>query len=284
MQILSIQSWVTYGHVGNAAAMFPLQRLGAEVWGVHTVQFSNHTGYGGFTGERFSGAAIEALLEGMARRGALAGCDGLLSGYLGDESIGAAVLKATGVKAHGALYCCDPVIGDNGREYVQPDAAGWIGARLLPRADLLTPNGFELERLTGVAPRTLADALAGVEAVQARMDPNGPAVVLVTSLTLDNTPPDALDVLAADRAGAWLTRLPRLKRGFNGAGDMTASLFLYHYLTTGQAQQAASLALSSVHGVLRRTLESGAAELQIIAAQEEFVRPSTMFAAASCAS
>ena len=94
MNILSIQSHVAYGHVGNAAAVFPMQRLGHEVWPIHTVQFSNHPGYGGFRGASFDAALIDACVEGIAERGALARCDAVLSGYLGGAETGDAILRA----------------------------------------------------------------------------------------------------------------------------------------------------------------------------------------------
>ena len=128
MNILSIQSWVAYGHVGNASAVFPLQRLGAEVWAVNTVQFSNHTGYGAWTGQVFTGEQVAAVIDGIAARGALARCDAVLSGYMGDAGIGAAILDAVArVRAAqpGGVYCCDPVIGDEGRGvFVRPGIPG----------------------------------------------------------------------------------------------------------------------------------------------------------------
>ena len=89
MNILSLQSHVAYGHVGNSAAVFALQRLGIEVWPVHTVQFSNHPGYGGFRGRAFDAGLIGDVVQGIEERGALAACDGVLSGYVGSAEIGA---------------------------------------------------------------------------------------------------------------------------------------------------------------------------------------------------
>src|SRR5947209_11157152 len=112
MNILSIQSWVAYGHVGNAAAIFPLQRLGAEVWAINTVQFSNHPGYGSWTGQVATSAEISTLVDGVEARGALSACDAILSGYMGDPSIGEAILDAVRRVRRAnpsALYCCDPV-------------------------------------------------------------------------------------------------------------------------------------------------------------------------------
>ncbi len=115
MKVLSIQSHVAYGHVGNASAVFPMQRLGVEVWPVHTVQFSNHTGYGAWRGRVFDGPAVEEVIQGVAERGALKHCDAVLSGYMGSADIGTAILRAVAaVRAANreAIYCCDPVIGD----------------------------------------------------------------------------------------------------------------------------------------------------------------------------
>ena len=282
MNILSIQSWVAYGHVGNASAMFPLQRLGAEVWAVHTVQFSNHTGYGAWTGQVFGGDAVRAVVDGIAARGVLPGCDAVLSGYLGDAGVGEAVLDAVArVRAANPLatYCCDPVIGDTGRGvFVRDGIPDLIRTRAVPAADILTPNGFELEHLTGLPVHTLPGARAAVAALQARMAPAGPATVLVTSLRTDETPADALDMLAADRTGAWLLRTPLLPVEVNGAGDAIAALFLFHRLRTGRAADALAAAGSSIHGLLRRTAEAGSREILMVAAQDEFVTPSRRFA------
>ena len=118
MNLSSIESHVAYGHVGNAAAVFPLQRLGVEVWRIHTVQFSNHTGYGAWRGEVFGAGAIRDVMQGIEDRGVLPACDGVLSGYLGSAEIGGSILDAVArVKLANkrALFCCDPVIGDVGR-------------------------------------------------------------------------------------------------------------------------------------------------------------------------
>lgn len=286
MNVLSIQSWVAYGHVGNAAAVFPLQRLGAEVWAINTVQFSNHTGYGAWTGQVFTGEAVAALVDGIAARGALARCDAVLSGYMGDATIGEAILGAVARVREAnarALYCCDPVIGDVGRGvFVRPGIPEFMRDRALPAADLLTPNQFELEWLTGQPCPALADAKRAVAALRGRMAPGGPRAVLVTSLRTEETPADALDLLAVDDAGAWRLRTPLLPVGVNGAGDVIAALFLYHALRSGAAREALEAAGSSVHGLLRRTAEAGSHEIALIAAQDEFVAPSERFRAEPC--
>jgi len=286
VNILSIQSWVAYGHVGNAAAMFPLQRLGAEVWAVNTVQFSNHTGYGAWTGEVFTGEAVRALIDGIAARGALPRCDAVLSGYMGDPGIGLAVLDALArVRAAnpGALYCCDPVIGDDDTGvYVRPGIAELMRDRVLAGADIATPNRFELEFLTGAACATLADAKAGAARLAATMRRGGPRIVLLTSLRTAETPAGQVDMLAAESGRFHLLRTPELPISVNGAGDALAGLFLYHRLSTGSAAAALERAGSSLFGVLRRTAEAGARELCLVAAQEEFVAPGTRFPAIPC--
>ncbi|MSP04885.1 MAG: pyridoxal kinase PdxY [Acetobacteraceae bacterium] len=278
MNILSIQSWVAYGHVGNASAVFPLQRLGAEVHAIHTVQFSNHTGYGDWTGDVFSGAQVGALVDGVARRGALSRCDAVLSGYMGDVGIGHAILDAVkGVRAANphAIYCCDPVIGDDAHGvYVRPGIAELMRDAVIPAADIATPNAFELRQLTGLPDTTLAQAKQAIAALQARMYPAGPRTVLLTSLRTDATPADCLDMLVGEGGKFYLLRSPLLPVDLNGAGDAVAALFLFHRIVTGSAVAALEAAGSAIHGVLRRTAEAGSRELLMVAAQEEFVNPS----------
>jgi pyridoxine kinase len=277
VQVLSIQSHVAYGHVGNASAVFPMQRLGVEVWPIHTVQFSNHTGYGAWRGRVFDGPAIEELVAGIGERGVLGTCDGVLSGYMGSADIGTAILHAVAaVRAVNpkALYCCDPVMGDIGRGvYVRPGIPDFMRDQAVPAADILTPNQFELDALTGLPTGTLAEAKAAVLALQAR----GPRVVLVTSLITDATPADAIDLLAGEGGAFWLLRTPRLSLDVNGAGDCIAALFFVHYARTGSAALALGMAGASVYGLLRRTAEAGSREILTVAAQDEFVSPSETF-------
>ncbi len=286
MNILSIQSRVAYGHVGNSAAAFPLQRLGVEVWTIDTVQFSNHTGYGDWTGRVFTGADIRALTDGIAARGALGRCDAVLSGYMGDAATGSAILDAADrVRAARpeAVYCCDPVIGDDdGGIYVRTGIAELMRDSALPKADLTTPNRFELEWLTGHAAATLADAKSGAARLAGRLRAEGPRVVLLTSLRTAETPSGSIDMLVAEDKNYYLLRTPELQLSVNGAGDTLAALFLFHRLATGHARPALEHAASSLFGILRRTAEAGARELLLIAAQLELVAPTVQFAAMPC--
>ncbi len=279
MNILSIQSHVAYGHVGNSAAVFPLQRIGIEVWPVHTVQFSNHTGYGAWRGRVFSGETIRMTVQGIEERGVLGECDGVLSGYLGSPDTGEAVLDSVArVKTANpaARYCCDPVIGNAGRGiFVRRGIPELIKERLLPVADIVTPNQFELEYLACRTTATMADLAAAIDAVHAL----GPRVVLVTSLHTGVTPPDCLDLVVSDGSDRYRLRTPQLPIVVNGAGDAIAALFLAHLMSSGSAVEAMSLAGASVFGVINRTAEAGASEMLLIEAQEEFVKPSQVFVA-----
>jgi len=286
MNILSIQSWVSYGHVGNASAVFPLQRLGANVWSINTVQFSNHTGYGHWTGQVYTGESVRELVDGIAARGVLQRCDAVLSGYMGDAAIGAAILHAVArVRAENpdAVYCCDPVIGDTDTGvYVRPGIEDFLREHALPAADIATPNRFELERLTGLPCPTIEDAKRAVARLSGTLRPDGLRCVLLTSLQTETTPGDHLDMMVAEAGAFHLLRTPRLPVAVNGAGDAIAALFLFHRLRSGSAVTALEEAGASVHGLLRHTAEAGSREIQLIAAQDEFVAPSQRFRAQPC--
>ena len=276
--VLSIQSHVAYGHAGNASAVFPLQRLGIEVWPVHTVQFSNHTGYGAWRGRVFDGEAVEEIVAGIADRGVLGSCDAVLSGYLGTADVGHAVVGAVAqVRAANpdAVWCCDPVMGDVGRGlFVRPGIPELLRDVAVPRADLVTPNHFELDLLAGTTTRTLPDVKDAVAAVQAL----GPRVVLTTSLVTEDTPADAVDLLASAGGRHFRVRTPRLDVDVNGAGDVTAALFLAQWLATRSAADALARAAGSVFGLLRRTADAGSREILLVAAQDEYVSPTRAFA------
>ena len=282
--ILSLQSWVAYGHVGNAAALFPMQRMGAEIVAVNTVQFSNHTGYGSWTGQALDGTAVQALVNGIAARGVLPRIDAVLSGYLGNPAVADAVLDAVArvrLANPAALYCCDPVIGDTQPGiYVQPGVLVALRDRAVPAADILTPNQFEVAALTGLPVTTLDDAIAAAGTLRHRMRPGG--TVLVTSLQVAETEPGTNGMLVVDQTGASRVITPHLPVEVNGAGDVTAALFLLHLLRTRNAPGAMAATAASLHGLLRRTLDAGQRELAIVAAQDEFVAPTQTFSAIPC--
>jgi len=279
MNILSIQSHVAFGHVGNAAGTFPLQRIGVEVWPIHTVQFSNHTGYGSWKGRIFDASMIRELLAGIGQRGVLGECDGVLSGYLGSADIGAAILDAVAAVKRAnpsARYCCDPVIGDVGRGiFVNEGVPEFLRSKAVPAADLITPNQFELEYLSKRASGTLRQTRDAVKAVH----DIGPRAILVTSLHTEETPKNSIDLLASDESGCFLVRTPQLPLVVNGAGDAFAALFFAGYLRARNISEALSRASSAIFGVLAKTAEVGAREMQLVAAQDEIVKPSRLFEA-----
>jgi pyridoxine kinase len=277
MNLLSIQSHVAYGHVGNSAAVFPLQRIGVEVWPVDTVQFSNHTGYGAWTGEVFGAAHIRDVVKGIEDRGVFTQCDGVLSGYMGSAEIGEAILDAVmRVKTANpkARYCCDPVIGDHDAGiYVRDGIPEFISVQALAAADVATPNQFELGILSGLDTGTMDGMHAAVDWLHAI----GVGSVLVTSVQTDETPDHVIDMIASGTDGRFRLRTPLLPLSINGAGDAIAALFFAHLLRGGSVSQALSKAGSSLFGVLKLTAERSAREMLLVEAQEEFVRPSRLF-------
>lgn len=281
MQILSIQSAVAYGHVGNSAAVFPLQRLGHEVLAVNTVLFSNHTGYGAWRGPVIGGPDVHEVILGIEERGALAGVDLVLSGYLGSPEIAGVVLDAVSrVKAANpnGTYACDPVMG-NARSgcFVDPAIPVLLREQVVPAADLITPNQFELGFLTGLldteATPSLATVLEAVEAARAL----GPKTVLVTSVEVIEQDADTIGMLAVTADGAWHVTTPRLPLRANGSGDVAAALFSAHLATTGDPAVALARTASSVFDLLEATLESKARELRLVQSQEAYAHPRLQF-------
>jgi pyridoxine kinase len=275
MAILSLQSAVAYGHVGNSAAVFPLQRLGHEVWPVDTVQLSNHTGYGAAHGRAWDAETLAEVIHGIGERGVFQRCDAVLSGYLGDPMLGEVVLEAVvQVKTANpvARYCCDPVIGDDHRGiFVRPGIVEFFRDRALPMADIITPNRFELSLLAGGPVTNVAEALAAAAALRRR----GPRLVLATSLA--GTAADEIAMLAADNDSAWLAVTPRLPLAANGAGDLAAALFLGSWLRTPDLAAALGDATSALYAVIEATHRAGAAEPQLVLAQEALASPPRRF-------
>lgn len=274
MRVLSIQSHVAYGHVGNSAAVFPLQRLGHEVWPVLTVNFSNHTGYGAWRGPLIDPTDVADVVTGIEERGALASCDAVLSGYQGSPAIADVVVDAvTRVKAANpaATYTCDPVMGNaTSGCFVNPEIPPIIRERVVPVADVITPNQFELGFLTDTTPATLDEVLASADLARAM----GPSTILVTSV---ETGEGTIGLMAVTGDDAWLVETPRLPMKANGSGDITAALFTAHLHETGAPDVALARTVSSVFGVLKETLGSGERELRLVAAQETIASPACEF-------
>jgi pyridoxine kinase len=310
MAILSIQSHVVYGYAGNTAAVFPMQRLGREVWAINTVEFSNHTGYGSWKGKALGGELAEELVAGLEERGVLHQCEAVLSGYMGDAAVGRAIsgaVKKVRSAAPKALYCCDPVMGDVGRGfYVKPDIPDIFRNELAPLADIITPNQFELEALTGIEIQDINNARKAIDTLHEK----GPGIVLVTSYH-DGKPGGAGDerrigMLASDKSGVYSISTPELPigAGMAGSGDLTASVFLSRYLETGDVKKTLELCTASIYGIIEASWRarndkvlsqsgnkfspdsektdksrSGLMELRIVHAQNELTTPSNTFEA-----
>ena len=277
MNILSIQSSVAYGHVGNSAAVFPLQRMGFEVWPVNTVHFSNHTGYGEWRGPVLPAEDVAGVIRGVEDRGVLPSCDAVLSGYMGDASLGEIIVGAVGrVKELNpqASYCCDPVMGDEGRGFfVRPGIPEFMRDVAVPAANVITPNQFELEFLTGSKIRDLEDALQAADKARGL----GPETVLTTSLRRRDSSADTIEMLTVSDEGAWLVATPLLPLDVNGAGDATAALFLAHLLRGGDPAIALSMTASTIHAVLDETHRTDSREIRLIPAQNAIVDPPQRF-------
>jgi pyridoxine kinase len=282
VKILSIQSAVAYGHVGNSAAVFPLQRIGVEVLPVYTVNFSNHTGYGAWRGPLISPDDVRDVITGIEERGVLPEIDVVLSGYQGGEGIADVILDAVArVKEANpdAVYACDPVMG-NAKSgcFVAPAIPILLRERVVPAADIITPNQFELGFLTETEPGDLASTLASADAARAM----GPSTVLVTSVERPDRPvlvdgAETIEMLAVTDEGAWIVQTPRIPLKANGSGDVTAALFTAHYRATGDAATALARTTSSVYDLLQRTYDSGQRELQLVESQEFYAHPRLQF-------
>ena len=291
--VLSIQSHVVFGYAGNTAAVFPLQRLGREVWAINTVEFSNHTGYGSWKGKVLGAELAAELVTGLEERGVLGRCEAVLSGYLGDAACGRVIIDAVKkVKRENpnALYCCDPVMGDTGRGfYVKPDIPAMFREELIPLADIICPNQFELEALTGISIKSVNDAAAAVNTLHEK----GVLIVLVTSFKETE---GKLSMIASDKTNCYKITTPELPLGDGvaGTGDMTSAVFLSHYLKTGDIEKTLEDCTASVFGILEVSYNAAVSaqtnasanmnnnlhfELQIIEAQQELVSPSHFFKA-----
>ncbi len=271
--VLSIQSHVAYGHVGNAAAVFPLQRMGIEVMAVHTVQFSNHTGYGSWTGQVFDAAHIRDVLRGIEERGALAKVDALLTGYMGAPAIADVILELKGKLPAHALWVCDPVMGDTDRGFfVHPDIPAIFRDQVTKHAGIMTPNQFELEYLSGHKIKTLDDAKAACKVLHDK----GVNIVLVTSLIHEATLPGTIEMIVSESSGTVhqvVTPMLPLDPAPNGAGDATAALFTGHLLHGDTPAEALRHTASGIFAIFEATQASGGRELALIAAQDKFSRP-----------
>ncbi len=272
MNVLSIQSGVVFGHVGNATAQFCLQRLGHEVWRIDTVRFSNHPGHGAPMGEVTASGEITRLVQGLATHGWLASCDALLTGYLGAAEQGPGILDiARQVRAANpaAIWLVDPVIGDNGRVFVKPGIPEFMRDHAVPQADIVTPNAFELAWLTGLPTDSVEMAIAAARALRGTRR----QIVIATGVDAGD---GAIATLALHDGGVDIVTTPRVAIAANGTGDSLAAIFLARLLSTRDVAGALAHAASAVCALLRATAASGMRELELIATQEAIIAPSPL--------
>ena len=274
MGILSIQSSVAAGHVGNDAAVFPLQRLGFDVWRVDTVVFSNHPAHGQHTGRIVGSGEVAALIDGLERLGLWEDCAAILSGYLGSAETGVVVADAVRrIRAvrPDTLYLCDPVIGDDGRIYVGDGIVDFYRTTGIPAADIVTPNAFEASHLTGIATATVAGALAAARMLRRA----GPQIAAITGLRTDGRS----QTVAVSGDGAWRVETPWVERPCHGAGDLFAALLVGRLLLGSGLPDALTRAVSAVHAVLNKAGPGAGRDLPLIAAQGVLLDPPRLFPA-----
>jgi pyridoxine kinase len=277
MNVISIQSQVAWGHVGNSAAVFPLQLHGIDVTAVPTTLLSNRPGYPTVRGRVLETQLVADLLRGIEERGATDACDMILSGYLGSPEIAAEVagfVACAKARHPSLLYCCDPVLGDRDRGlFVQADIPSVVRDRLCPLADIITPNHFEFEYLAGAKAATSGEMIAQAQTLLAR----GPSTVVITSAELSDTPDGEIETLAVERAQGWRVRAPKLSISPSGTGDLFAALFAAARVQGKATPAALGHAASAIFAVLERTASEGTEEMRIVASAEQLVHPQRLF-------
>jgi len=287
VSVISIQSQVAYGHVGNSAAVFPMQMHGIDVIAVPTTLLSNRPGYLTIRGRVLDAELVADLLLGIEERGALDSAEVVLSGYLGSAAIAAVVadfVARAKARNPALIYCCDPVLGDRDRGlFVQSDIPPVVRDRLCPLADVITPNHFEFEWLCGAKVATIGQVIDAAEAFMAR----GPSRIVVTSAELADTPEQEIETLAVERgdqesdrpSNAWRVRTPKLPINPSGTGDLFASLFVSACVCGSDTSAALSHAASAMFAVLERTAARGTEEMRIVETAGLLVDPQHRFEA-----
>ncbi|MDR7342338.1 pyridoxine kinase [Pantoea alhagi] len=280
--ILAIQSHVVFGHAGNSAAEFPMRRMGANVWPLNTVQFSNHTQYGHWTGTVMPASHLTDIVKGIADIDRLKTCDAVLSGYLGSAEQGEQILEIVRqVKQANpeAWYFCDPVMGHPEKGcIVAPGVAEFHCKASLPASDIIAPNLLELEMLSGSSVTNVEDAVT----VSRQLIAQGPKIVLVKHLARAGRRSDRFEMLLVTAQEAWHISRPLIDFGVRqpvGVGDLTSGLLLVNLLKGETLKQSLEHITAAVYEVMLKTHEMGEYELQLVAAQDLIAKPQQHFAA-----
>ena len=278
-KIISIQSHVAEGYAGNKAAVFPLQRLGIDVTVMNTVQFSNHTGHAHYLGQTFAAKHIDDLFEGLALNNKLNSHQALITGYLGQLEIGQCIIKQliNIRQTHpDFIYCCDTVFGDYATgTYASKEMPAFFRNEILPYADIITPNQYELEILTD---QKITDIKSALKACQHARE-MGPKIVLLTSFSEPNS--SKIGMFLSTKKESWLIESPKhkLRPTVGGTGDISSAIFLAHYLNQMPLFQVLTQTFNSLYGLIKKTADLNKEELALIEAQEEIVFPTSNFKA-----
>jgi len=274
MNILSIQSYVTYGHVGNSAAVFCFQLFGFNVWPIPTALLSNHPGHPSFQGQKFAASTIQDLILGLSDLGALDQCDAVISGYFSDPDISELIANiVTQIKSTNpaAVYLCDPVMGNDEKGlYVPATIPKVIASDLLPIADIVTPNRFELEQLAEITVATQKDAAAALH----KITKQGSMIAICTSAPTSS--PGNIAVLACLGSNTWAIETPRFTTVANGRGDCLSAIFLAHHLSGKSLENSISLSVSAVHDLIQMAREDSR-DVPLVAGQKYVLQPSQSY-------
>lgn len=280
--VLSIQSHVVFGHAGNSASVFPMRRVGIEVWPLNAVQFSNHTQYAeGWKGMVMPPQHIADIVDGIGAIHMLPRCDAILTGYIGSADQGNVILDAVKkVKAANpkAWFFCDPVMGHPAKGCkVAPGVAEFHRDHSSLAADMMSPNVLELGKLVD---REIDDVAGCLEAAR-ELCRKGPRLVLVKHLSYAASDPDSFEMILATADEAWHIRRPLIEfaRHPVGVGDLTSGLLLASLLKGMDRCQALEYTAAAVYEVMLATKEAGEFEMQLVAAQEKITKPEHHFEA-----
>jgi pyridoxine kinase len=277
MTVISIQSQVVYGHVGNSAAVFPMQMQGIDVIAVPTTLLSNRPGYPTIRGRILDADLVADLLLGAEERGVVNSCRMLLSGYLGSPAIAEVVMQFVSRARKNnpkLIYCCDPVLGDSGRGlFVHAEIPPIFRDSLFPLADIITPNHFELEFLCGAKANTIDDVIRNARALSAR----GPSTVVVTGAQLADTPEHRMDTVAIDGSSVWRLSTPKLPISPSGTGDLFSSLLVSSLVRGSDTRRALEEAVSATFAVLERTVAADTEEMRIVESASLLCHPPCRF-------
>lgn len=279
--ILSIQSHVVFGYAGNKSATFPMQLMGVDIWALNTVQFSNHTQYGKWTGMVMPKEQIGEIVRGIDEIGELHKCDAVVSGYIGSAEQVDEIIKAfhtIKAKNPNAVYLCDPVMGHPDKGCIVADGVreGLI-EKAMAHADIITPNLVELRELTGLTVENFTQAIEAVKVILTK----GPKKVLVKHLSKVGQDPSQFEMLMATQAGIWHISRPlhKFDKEPVGVGDLTAGLFIANLLNGKSDVEAFEHTANAVNEVMETTHRLGSYELQLIAARERIVNPTSQYKA-----